>query len=163
MTGVDVDGVFANFYLGMCRIFNKPYVSMNKWSGMPWINEEFPKIENLDSFWRNLPILNPPDSITFKIDCYVSACPKSQYEARLDWLFNNGFPKAPLYVTGHDKGEKLKELGVTDFLDDSLNNCRQIRSYGINAVHYLPCYMVHHDPEVPQVKHISDFEKYIGK
>jgi len=175
---LDVDGVLANFYLAMCIRYNNPYKTLNSWSNS-WINDIFHEIKNDKGFWHMLPVLNPPEAITFDIAGYVSACPEDMYLQREFWLKKNGFPMAPLYLTSsHDKVAILKKLKCDIYLDDRLENVIQLRKADINAILFEPTYIsyanhslvgckdfVHYglgkNDKVPYIKHIDQLNQYI--
>jgi len=137
---LDVDGVLANFYLAMCRRFNRPYKPISKWN-VGWLGNHFDEIKNDFEFWSTLPTLTPPEEINFEVTAYVSSLPEIMEEARRAWLKANNYPSAPLFVSGQSKVSILKELGITHYVDDKTANVEEIREAGISCFRFIPPYM----------------------
>jgi len=137
---LDVDGVIANFYLHICRWFNKPYTHINDWD-VKWIAEKFDEIKNDKRFWLSIPTLMPPEAINFNIDYYITSIPKVQRQTRQQWLSINGFPNRPVIVS-YDKLKTCRALGVDVLIDDRPKTLSQIRnSTDINGIQFTPSYM----------------------
>lgn len=140
-TGIalDVDGVLANFYLAICRYAGMPYNSLESW-GEEWIFKALSKVRNDSKFWLTLPMLNPPEAITFDFDCYLSAYPEGMYEMRKLWLQMNGYPDKPL-IRSTNKLKSMLELGLTTLIDDRPETINKINgTKELIGVTYLPCY-----------------------
>lgn len=159
MVGLDVDGVIANWYLSMCKHYDKPYEMLKRW-GEPWLTEYYKDIVNNVNFWDNLEILNSPHEVK-KVDYYVTAIEPSLLDSRVNWLKKNGFPDAPVIVA-YEKGPVVKKLGIKYFLDDKQQNCEEIRAEGIICYRYVPYYMI--VEETPwDVRSLAEFYNKIEK
>lgn len=156
---LDVDGIFANFYLAMCQKYNMPYVTLHDWS-VDWIDERFHLIQDDTEFWSNLPVFNPPEAITFDFECYMTHVPESQKQSRIDWLEKNGFPKKPVIVSG-DKAETCVQMGIDVLVDDKPSTISECWRAGVVGIRYVPCY--YHEPinSAHHVRHLSDVESII--
>ena len=146
--GLDIDGVLADFYLAMCIKFNKP-MELVKDYNISWIINQFHLIENDTNFWLNIPILQPPQSINFNVEAYITSSPLSMLENRKKWLQTHGFPKAPI-IYSKDKPTTCKQLGISLFVDDCLANCQSFKGSSIKCIKFLPHYMkdLKHDHEI---------------
>lgn len=138
MIGLDIDGVLAGFYLGVCNKYKRPVLTTYSWD-VPWIDEIFSDLIFDNDFWENLPILNRvPQGL--KVGAYISSMPPSQFYSRLKWLKKYNFPEAPLYCS-NDKVATCKEVGVTCFIDDKPSTVAALNKAGIMCVRYRPFYM----------------------
>ena len=160
---LDVDGVLANFYLAMCRRFNKPYVSIDKW-GEPWLEERLPDVLDDYDFWDNLPNMNRPDAINFDFDYYITAIPIQFKDSRIKWLKKNGYPDKPVIVA-FNKDEAMIRHGVDILIDDKYENIEKVTKAGLIGIHYVPDYLnpsqhQHHHPELT-IKHLSEVNTVI--
>lgn len=150
--GLDVDGVLANFYLAMCRRECMPYEVITKWN-LDWIWKAYPEVSNDEDFWSNIPTLSPPDSILFQPAAYVSALPSKMAMARKRWLKENGYPDAPLYVTGN-KAWAYETLDLDLFVDDKPSTIADMTSKGMNVLQFVPDYFIT-DQEPHHIRHLS--------
>ena len=138
--GLDVDGVLVNFYLHMCRWFNKPYIITEKWS-TDWIDKKFDEIKDDKRFWLTLPTLMPPEAINFDFDYYITSIPKIQRQSRQQWLSMNGYPNKPVIVS-YDKLKTCNILEVDILIDDKLATLDVIRnSDNVVGIQFIPSYM----------------------
>jgi len=150
---LDVDGVLANFYLHLCRRYGKPYIPLKRWDEK-WIGDVFHEVVKDEKFWLSIPTLAPPEEINFEVTAYVTALPPPMKAAREFWLKANGYPNAPVYVT-NKKVPILKELDITDFVDDKQANCDEIRAAGIICWKYIPNYM-HEQPFPYDIRNLNE-------
>lgn len=136
---LDVDGIIANFYLAMCKKYNKPYQLLDTWNGAEWITDKFSFIANDYKFWgKDIFNLNPPESLNFDFDLYLTHCPMSQ--ARAYWLGYNGFPKKDLVCTG-EKIEYMIKNNIDILIDDKPDTIRKVLKAEKIAIQYFPEYM----------------------
>jgi hypothetical protein len=135
---IDVDDVLANFYLAMCRKFNKPYISTDIWE-VKWIGEVFDQVMNDEEFWENLPVLSPPESITFDFDFYLTAMPPQMQKARARWLQKNGYPDKPLIVS-NEKTKFCLKNDIQVIIDDKPTTVKEAAQEGIIAFQFVPYY-----------------------
>lgn len=133
--GLDVDGVLANFYLQFCRKYDYKYEVIHEWQ-LPNIVKKWNEIAKNEEFWETLPVMSPPESITFDFDYYITSIPEYLKGSRENWLSKNGFPDKPVIVS-HDKAKTCKKLGVGILIDDKPKSV-----YGSDIYHiqFLPDY-----------------------
>lgn len=158
--GLDVDGVLANFELGMAKLFSKPHVTSYGWDTQ-WITDLIHKVEDDEDFWENLPLISHPEEITFDFDYYITAIPPKMKDAREKWLKKNGFPDKPVIVSDK-KLETMRELGVEVLIDDKLTTIIEVQNGGLCAIHFLPPYMLQVDDTVRNVKHLSQVNEILA-
>lgn len=158
--GLDVDGVLANFELGMAKLFNKPHVTSYSYDTQ-WISDLLHKVESDDEFWENLPLISHPEEITFEFDYYITSIPPEMKGARERWLKKNGFPDKPVIVS-HSKLETMKELGVSVLIDDKVSTIEEVLADGLCAIHFLPPYMIRKDYPFESIKHLSQVNHLIN-
>lgn len=159
--GLDVDGVLANFELGMAKLFSKPHVTSYGWDTQ-WITDLIHKVEDDENFWENLPLISHPEEITFDFDYYITAIPPKMKGAREKWLKKNGFPDKPVIVSDK-KLETMRELGVEVLIDDKLTTIIEVEKGGLLAIHFLPPYMIQIDDSVRSIKHLSQVNEIIAQ
>jgi uncharacterized HAD superfamily protein len=164
----DVDGVLANFYLHVCRKFNKPYEAITEWD-LDWLN--FGLIANDEEFWRTLPVLNQPELIQeilntndLILDSYITALPKAMTAARQFWLDYHKFPKAELIVCrSQDKLKICQDRKVDIFIDDKPETCLHFEkeSKHTQVYQYCPEYALSiqnaHNMCIFQLRHLNHF------
>ena len=142
--GLDVDDVLAAFYIAYALKHNKPLHPVDIWNEQ-WIIDKF-KTDYLDvDFWINLPVYTPPESIDFKVDCYISTLRPELHDVRKDWLMMNGFPDAPLFLT-NNKLSVIKERDLDYFVDDKYDTIELIKNsnHKCKGIQFIPWY---HLPE----------------
>lgn len=136
---LDVDGVIADFYLAVCKKFKKPYISISDWE-IDWIRNNFHKIEKDESFIRTLPLLNPPETITFEFECYMTSLPEKLLDQRQEWLLTNGFPDKPIIIS-NEKEKTMLEMGINILVDDKPDTIKKVNDIdGLIGIQYIPKY-----------------------
>ena len=136
---LDVDGILANFYLAVCRRFDMPYKSIEQWH-LNWLTPEmFKLVREDDNFWKQLPVLSPPESITFDFDCYMTAVPTRQLKSREFWLEHYGFPTKPVIIS-HNKAEDCLKHGIDVLIDDKPKTIGEVADVGLTAIRFIPPY-----------------------
>ena len=150
---LDIDGVLADFYLGICRAAKMPYV-MTKYN-VKWINEHFHKIENDAQFWRNLPVLSPPESIGFEFDLYLTSSPKIMTSVRHEWLMHHGFPDKPV-VHSKNKAKYCVENDVDLLIDDHFENVEGCVISGVSTLLFLPPYIWHTPMSTSSIRSLAE-------
>lgn len=55
------------------------------------------------------------------------------YKFTYDWLIKNNVPFDKLITNATNKGLICKEMGIDYFLDDSIENCLDVKSFGIKS------------------------------
>lgn len=154
---LDVDGILANFYLAICKKFNKKYETVHKFY-VDWL--DFSKVVNNFDFWKKLPVLNPPESITFDIECYMTSLPRGMKEARKKWLKKNGFPDKEVIIS-HEKHKICKKLGIDLLIDDKPETIQKCKENGVFAIQYIPYYTKMPSMTSASIKHLPEAQKYI--
>jgi hypothetical protein len=164
----DVDDVLGAFYPTMCREFNKPEKQVNIWDGTDggdcaWIAAEFPELYNNLEFWKTIPKISNPESITFNIDHYITSIPTFLHDIREQWLIDNGFPIRPLICTLDNKVDTMKALGIGVLIDDKPATIKAVREAGLIGIQFVPPYMNDYDKNDPYtIKHLSEVNKILG-
>ena len=146
---LDVDGVLGNFYLHLCRRYNKPYKLINVWL-LDWIREVFHEVESDPEFWETIPLITPPELLTLALEeanlelvAFISSFPKEMQASREKWLKDNGFPDVPLYwAHSADKWEVCQKLNVDFFVDDKPSTVKMFLDKGTTQIfQFVPEYM----------------------
>ena len=148
---LDIDGLLADFDMAMRNKFNLPFEYYQQWS-VDRLNLLYQYVINDEEFWENMPMLNGPEKIHFKFDCYISAIPAAMKNAREKWLKNNGYPDVPLIVA-EDKLTACQSLGIDLHIDDKHDTVIQLNNNGIKCLKYIPYYM----KELPSKYDFHDF------
>jgi hypothetical protein len=160
--GLDVDDVLAAFYIAYALRHQKPLHPVDIW-GEQWIVDKF-KGDNLGvDFWINLPVYTPPEDIDFEVDCYISTLRPELHDVRKDWLMMNGFPDAPLFLTG-DKLSVIKERDLDYFIDDKVETIDLINNDDCKCVgvQFIPWYHKPHKLNYNSIDNMQNFKtKYL--
>lgn len=159
--GLDIDGVLSHFTLGFFNWFNEPFKAPIKWED-EFIVNNFKKIVDVKEFWSNLPVLTPPDKISFEVSCYVTSRPISSHIS-YKWLLDNGFPNRPVFTVGikQSKIEVINDLGITHFVDD-----HSVNMIDINKNTDCTCFLYQqpHNEWMnlePGIKCLSELKQYL--
>lgn len=141
LVGLDVDGVISNFYRSMCEKYGESYeTKIDKYYGIPFIDDNFKYIIDDVDFWDNLHILNDPTNINFEFEYYITSLPPKMFDSRVKWLNKHGFPDKPVIVT-EDKLNKCKELGVEILIDDKPTTIEQFNDDpDLHIIQFIPEY-----------------------
>lgn len=160
---LDVDGILANFYLTVCKVFKKPYETVKKF-GIDWL--QFNKISKDVIFWTNLEILNHPESINFDFDIYLTSIPEDMLIARKIWLNSNNYPKKEVIVS-RKKATYCIQNNIDVLIDDKPETIEDCKNNKVLSIQYVPYYSempimskvyIKHLPEVkPILKIIQKF------
>lgn len=160
---LDVDGILANFYLAVCKRFNQQYKSIDEWY-LEWLKPKmFDAVARDNEFWQTLPILNPPEAITFDFDCYMTAVPKDQLASRSYWLGYNGFPPKDIIVS-HNKIEDCEKYGINILVDDKPDTIIKSLDSNIKGIRFLPQYMnfdFNSNYKYDVIRHLDEVNKFI--
>lgn len=154
---IDVDGVLANFILAICRKFKQPFISVQQFY-QSWL--DFSKVVDNFDFWKKLPVLNPPEALTFDIHCYMTSLPKGMKVARKKWLKNNGFPVKDVVIS-HHKHKTCKKLGIDLLIDDKPETIIKCKENAVFAVQYVPYYSNMPVVTKANIKHLPEADRYI--
>lgn len=132
--GLDIDGVIADFIGSWLHLYPELKYS-NSWYIDRHILDKFDimkKNGTLDDFYLNLKPLIKPSEITFDFNCYVTARPVDS-KITEEWLRFHGFPELPVHTLSprESKFDKLNELGIDIFIDDSYSNYVDLNNKGI--------------------------------
>ena len=126
---LDVDGVLADFaghFISYYDEVEDKTTPVTVWDD-PRIVKHFHLAKNDVDFWLSIPPLIDPADINFGIEGYCTNrkgfVPMGITE---EWLFKNGFPTAPVFLTDGSKSETLHRLKVDIFLDDAVHNFEQL-------------------------------------
>lgn len=129
--GLDIDEVLADFIPAYNKKFNLKE-DVESWNFDPKIKERLSSLKDDDEFWLNIPPKIKPSDIPFEPACYITArsCKKEIVEK---WLYDNGFPHAPVYVVGVDgsKVECARKQGIEWYVDDRHSNFVEMNEAGI--------------------------------
>lgn len=143
--GFDIDGVLCNWYLGMCRKFNKSYKEVNMWD-TEWLLECFEKTKGDKEFWLNLPVLTQPELLEgLNVKAYITSSPKEMINVRKEWLKKNGFPDAPvIYSESNKKHEVCKKLNISTFIEDKPRTIKKFKQEKSETciIQFIPEYAV---------------------
>jgi len=157
---LDVDDCLAGFYPAMCKKFNRPEFQVDIWDAevdCKWVAQKFPELYNNIGFWKHLPILSDPNSITFDVDCYITALPNSLGLLRKCWLNDNGFPDRPLICETGSKVDIMQSRGIDVLIDDKPSTIRAVREAGLVGIQFVPAYMNNYDRNDPHtIRHLSE-------
>ena len=161
---LDIDDVLAGFYPGMCKFSNREEVKTNIWDGKnlcSWISDDVAKVVDDPSFWLHLPILSRPESINFEVSCYITSSPQSLLSTRLEWLYINKFPDAPIYHA-LDKFVLMEEYNIDILVDDRIKTIDNINNKGKVGLQFKPSYMTEDISDKSKIiTHLSEVGKYI--
>lgn len=129
--GIDIDGVLADFDSHLFGMSNLDPHTIHHWED-PIVNENFNKLKDNPYFWKTLPVLNKPETISFTISAYITARSIDKSITQ-EWLNTNGFPTAPLYSIGkgQSKVQTAKDAGIELFIDDRFENFMELNNAGI--------------------------------
>ena len=129
---------------------------MNNTLGEGWFTD---RIMNDKNFWDTLPVLSPARDIDFPVTCYVSSFPADMYASRLNWLTNNGYPKAPLIVSS-DKLDICHRFGITHLIDDKPDTIKSLERNPIMGLHFMTPYAGFKpvgDYSIHSLKHVKNY------
>lgn len=129
--GLDIDGVLADFDLHLCNIVGIDLHKVTHWND-PIIKKYYNDIKHDENFWLTMPKLIKPEDIPFEVHCYITSR-SIDTEITKKWLYNNGYPDAPVFTVGHNapKVQVALESGVDIFIDDKFENFVQLNQAGI--------------------------------
>ncbi|BAV39286.1 hypothetical protein BPT24_160 [Tenacibaculum phage pT24] len=139
--GVDVDGVFLDFYRHLCNRKGIDMMMLDEWTNDE-INEVFYSIIGDNEFWQTIPALNIPEIITFDFDYYITALPPEHENDRKINLRNLGFPDKPIIVS-IDKVNDCIKHGIGLIIDDKISTIEECNNAGLETIHYKPNYYTH--------------------
>ena len=131
---LDIDGVLADFSSHFFQCYD---VIEDKTSPiLEWGDERITKnfhlcVDDYD-FWLSIPPLISPEDISFTIDGYCTQRPVPNWVTER-WLFEKGFPSAPVFSVAGSKTKVLLNENVSIFLDDAPHNFHELNDAGIRA------------------------------
>ena len=161
---LDIDDVLAGFYQEMCKKFKRIEKKVDIWDGQKecaWISKNFMTIENDIIFWTNLPRLSNPNSINFKVECYITSSPESMIITRYKWLINNGFPIAPVFYS-KNKLKTMIKLGIDILIDDKPETIDIINNNNKIGLQFKPGYMSAEIKDKSRIiTHLNEVNNYI--
>ena len=138
---MDVDGVLADLYSGICHKYDLTHDYIFHWD-FNHIADRMNMLFKDKDFWVNeIPLENTPDRIPFEFDYYISSIPSNLQSSRLKWLVNNGFPDKPLRTT-KNKGELMDILGIDVLIDDAKHNIASAEEWEKIGILYTPSSML---------------------
>lgn len=158
---LDIDDVLARFYSSFCKKLEVPEVKVDIWDPVDsnWSYQVFADIENDIDFWMSLDTLSTPQSITFDIECYITASPEEV--KRKEWLLSKGFPDRPVYHTS-DKLALMKILDLDILVDDKPETINMINDHGLIGIQFKPSYMLAEIEDKSRIiTHLSEVNKFI--
>lgn len=130
----DLDGCIINFCEGFYEWFGEPYVECPTWND-PFINDNFHKIIDDESFWMSLKPLCKPSDILFDISMYITARPISS-EVTHRWLMKHGFQDAPVITVGtkpcgnhNSKIQVVIDNNIDIMLEDAPHHFEELSEY----------------------------------
>lgn len=116
--------------------------------------------EELEAFYKTLPVQNEPHRIPFEPCAYLTARSIDESVTK-EWLENNGFPTAPVYTVpfGASKVEAAKKAGIEWFIDDSYDNFVELNKAGICCFLYDTPHNARYDVGYKRIKSFEDFKE----
>lgn len=131
--GLDIDGVLAD-WIGA---YKEKYNYSQDHDFASWylhydiIDKCINELDN-DHYLKLKPLIQAKD-LPFEPHCYITARHHSREETTKKWLYNNGFPCVPVYLTDptHNKIEIAKASGIEVFVDDVYKNFVELNNAGI--------------------------------
>lgn len=129
--GLDIDGVLADFDAHLCNTVGIDLHKVTHWND-PVIKKYYNDIKHDENFWLTMPKLIKPEDIPFEVHCYITSR-SIDTEITKKWLYDNGYPDAPVFTVGHNapKVEVALQSGVDIFIDDKFENFVQLNKAGI--------------------------------
>ena len=116
--GLDVDELLADFIGDYCVRYGMK--RPRSWRFDFKFGDRYARLLGDKDFWMNIPRLCNSDEWSFEPVAYVTAR-KIPTEWTEEWLFNQGFPCAPV-INESDKKEAVIEHNIDLFVDDSWDN-----------------------------------------
>lgn len=156
--GLDVDDVLAGFYSAMCEKYGKELGQVDIWGedASHFVAKHWHKVKSDPEFWRTLPVISSPESITFDFDYYISAFPPEMFEAREAWLKENGFPDKPLLCTS-DKLTTCREYGINVLVDDKGSTIHEVMCGGdVLGIRFRPYYMIEDGQDISDLSQVME-------
>lgn len=164
---LDIDGVLANFCQGIIDVseeyglkhfFPSSPSEITSWNISEKFVEVFDQVKTKPEFWLNLSVLNKIDFIP---SAYLTARP-CKTSVTIDWLQNNGFPRAPVITVSNplDKIPVLKAWNPNLFIDDHWLTIIECKRHGIPSLLYNQPYQIEHEYEIKQhnIKRINSLD-----
>lgn len=142
---LDVDGVLADFNLGVLRAANKMGLGkhfppstdkITTWAISPRFSEVWAMVQGDPNFWLGLEPIVHPDRVRFVPAAYITHRPVSS-EVTRRWIRQVGFPDAPIYTVNTSKTHAMREVGARYLVDDKEENFLDV-----NARPDLTCLLI---------------------
>lgn len=183
IVGLDIDGVVADFvspFLQVAeqRLGNGPIqletITDLSFKEHPYLTEEvvwkcMEEISYDPQFWQKLsPLISPQewqklDSLSRKGELvFITHRYEREtydiHQVTCDWLGKHGIGKPVVYFTQESKAKLVDHLGVSLFVDDRHENCRDVAE-NTQAVVMMPHRHYNQAFTHPKVKRIRDFNE----
>ena len=101
--------------------------------GSEFFWEELSPLEGAVDFLKGLSRLKNNDAYYF-VTQRVGINPKRQTE---EWLMNNGYLDIPTVLISGKKAEACKALDITHYIDDKVENCKEVQDLGTTKVYMI--------------------------
>jgi hypothetical protein len=167
--GLDVDGVLANFpmgvidrarTLGLSATFPTCCHEVDHWDMSPAFKQVMRDAWLDIGFWLKLKPL--PTNVEFQPDCYITSRPIDSWVTE-QWLGIHGFPKAPVITvpTFSDKLQHVVDRGLDIFVDDYFATVEMLLNAGLKAVLFKAPYQRGHVVDhLPTIESLDALEAY---
>jgi len=133
---LDIDGVLADFSHHFINYYDEvedKTSPITVWNDQRIVKYFYLTKNDID-FWLSIPPLINPSEINFQVDGYCTNrkgfVPSGVTE---QWLLENNFPTAPVFLSNGSKAQILHEQGADIFLDDAVHNFIQLNKFGIKT------------------------------
>jgi 5'(3')-deoxyribonucleotidase len=174
--GVDVDGVLADFYAEYRReaakLTGRDFKGIDPvdwgWSNFNLTPDEhktiWKTIAETEEFWTFLAKLPNTDlllQLTEKHDVYfitnrAPAAGRSLTQQTAEWLQERFYIAYPQVLVTKHKGAVCKALGIELFIDDNVDNCKEVEAQEIKVyLNTLP-----HNLENKDLKRVNNFNHF---
>lgn len=158
--GIDIDDTICNSWENvineMCTDFNLNYDELSKGNKaynevieltpeeyLKYAKEKFSKLLYNPTLKENvkevIDILKENNKIIF-ITARSNQCYEDAYKFTKKYLDRNKIYYDKIIVNGKEKGKICKEEKIDIFIDDSIDNCKNVSKYKIKTILFETCY-----------------------
>jgi len=152
--GIDIDDTICNSWENVineiCTDFNINYdeslksnkvynqaIGLNEEEYLKYAKEKFPKLlynpTLKDNVKEVIDILKQKNKIIF-ITARSNQCYEDAYQFTKNYLDRNKIYYDKIIVNGQEKGKICKQEKINIFIDDSIDNCRNVSKYKIKII-----------------------------
>lgn len=156
--GLDIDGVLADWVGAYKEKYNydKDHNFASWYLHYDIIDRCVNDLDN--EHYLNLKPLISATELPFEPHCYITARHHTREETTKKWLYNNGFPCVPVYLTNptHNKVEIAKASGVEVFVDDVYKNFVELNNAGICTYLFTTPYNIRYNVGHKRINSLKD-------